>query len=475
MPNLKWCSGDSSTFWHFVPYNLCLLAAIIRKQCDVEILDAYAEGLSVEQLGERIKASGPDLVGITVMMDQFAEAGHIAVKKSKEVMPECRVVMGGVYVTVAQENVMANSNLDFAVMGEGEYVLDGLVKYLQGEVESLPSAGLCYRHEGKIVNTGRAPFIYDLDELPMPAYDLIDFLSYGNNFARKSVGSPKAYPYARLFTSRGCPQKCCFCQVMHISGRKYRARSTQSILDEIRWLKEEYCVQSLIFDDDNLFTNRKHCIELFEGMIANGLNMPWASISTAVFRLDEEVLALAKESGCTFLNIAIESGSVRVIKDVVDKPIDYQHAVEMVKAARKAGIYVAANFIIGFPTETWDEIQETISFAERLNADYVKIFHAIPLRNTRMWELCEEHGAFKDGFRVDDIRWSIGQISSEYFTANDLTILRAYEWDRINFADPVKRRRTSIEMGVSEDELLQIRRETLLNAQRSIATESCKG
>jgi hypothetical protein len=124
---------------------------------------------------------------------------------------------------------------------------------------------------------------------------------------------------------------------------------------------------------------------------------------------------------------------------------------------------------VGFPTETWDEIRQTIRFAEELDANYVKLFHAIPLRHTRLWELCEREGAFRKGFRQDDIRWSAGQIESKDFTSEDLTILRAYEWDRINFTDPEKRERTAAMMSVPEADLLEIRRKTLRNTQSRLA------
>jgi radical SAM superfamily enzyme YgiQ (UPF0313 family) len=158
-----------------------------------------------------------------------------------------------------------------------------------------------------------------------------------------------------------------------------------------------------------------------------------------------------------------------VLKDIVGKPIDYEQAERMVRLAQSLGIYVAANFIIGFPTETWDEIRQTIHFAEELGVDYMKLFHAIPLRHTRLWELCEREGAFKEGFAQSEIRWNTGQIESEGFNSRDLTILRAYEWDRINFSDPAKRRQTAAMMDVTESELLEIRRKTLANAQSKVA------
>jgi radical SAM superfamily enzyme YgiQ (UPF0313 family) len=246
-------------------------------------------------------------------------------------------------------------------------------------------------------------------------------------------------------------------------GRRFRARSVDNVLKEIEWLRQEYGVSALIFDDDNLYTNTERARGIFQGMIDRHLEMPWSSISVAVFRLDEELLKTMAQSGCGYIDIAIESGAERVLKEVIRKPVDLEHAKNMVRFARGLGIYVAANFIVGFPTETWDEIRATVRFAEELDADYAKVFAAVPLRKTKLWALCEKEKCFKKGFSESGVRWSAGQIETKDFTANDLTILRAYEWDRINFSDPQKRRRTAEMMGISEDELLEIRRRTLRN------------
>lgn len=463
VPNFRWNAQDARVMWHITPYNLCLLAAMVEDLCPVSILDAYALDLTPEDFQARIAKEQPDLVGISVMMDQCAPAGHRAAALVKAVDPQVQVHLGGVYPTVSPEQAMEDANLDMVIIGEGEYVLRELVQhYLFGA--ALPEQGICYRENGQLVNRGRAPLIDDPGELPLPAYKYIDFTGYSNSAARKSVDSPPEFPYARVLTSRGCPQKCNFCQVDRISGRKFRARSAENVLKEIAWLKDEYGIRSLIFDDDNLFANKNRAMAIFQGMIDQGLALPWKAISTAVFHLDAELLTLMAQSGCQYIDVAIESGTERVLKEVIQKPVSLDYAKQMVKIARELGIYVAANFIVGFPTETWDEIRRTIAFAEELAADYVKIFNAIPLRHTRLWEQCEETGAFKEGFDVDQVTWFAGQIETEHFTPDDLTVLRAFEWERINFSTLEKQQKTAAIMKISVDELYQIRRDTLKSA-----------
>lgn len=470
IPNYRWNEVDKRAFWHIMPYNLCLLAGMVSDICDVEIIDAYTADMTPQVFMNTLRSLQPDIVGITIPMDQFSATGHLAAKLIKSISPNIKTILGGVYATVNPEIAVEDEYVDYVVIGEGEYVIRDLIHFLMGN-GSLPSRGICYKTGDNIVNTGRAELIKDLDALPLPAYHLIDFEAYSNSAPRKSVDSPSLLPYARIITSRGCPHQCVFCQVETIAGRKFRPRSPEHIIKEIAWLKETYNIQSIIFDDDNLLANRKRAKAIFKGMIEQNLSMPWKSIATAVFRLDEELIELMRLSGCQYICIAIESGSERVLKNIIKKPVKYEHAKKMVEVAQKHGIFVSANFIIGFPTERWAEIRKTIKFAEDLNADYVKIFNAIPLRHTRLWDLCIKESAFKKGFDWNKISWNVGQIETDEFTANDLCILRAYEWDRINFSSLEKCEKTAQMMHISVQELQQIRQETLRSSIETICKD----
>jgi radical SAM superfamily enzyme YgiQ (UPF0313 family) len=121
--------------------------------------------------------------------------------------------------------------------------------------------------------------------------------------------------------------------VPSLQGSYFRARSPDNVCDEIEWLKKEYGIKAVVFDDDNLVTNTKRAKALFKRMIDRGLTLPWTYTSTAVFRLDTEMIDLMVESGCEYINVAIESGSERVTRDIVLKPLDYDHAKKMVTYA----------------------------------------------------------------------------------------------------------------------------------------------
>ena len=474
MPNFRWIDEDVNALWDLIPWNLCQIASVIKDvTSEIKIIDTYKDNLSEDELSKQISEYKPDIVGLTVLMDQYAGVAPMITKIVKNISKNIITVLGGVYAMANPSRAMKDKNLDYVVIGEGEYVFKQLIGFYSG-VCDLPERGICFRKNGngKLENRGHSEFIKNLDDLPRPAYDLIDFSSYCKKINdRKAVDRPADYPYARIITSRGCPEKCSFCQVPSLQGSYFRARSPEHVCDEIEWLKKEYGIKSIIFDDDNLLTNTKRGKALFKMMIERKLGMRWVYPCTAVFRLDTEMIDLIAESGCEYLCIAIEAGTERVTRDIVLKPLDFEHAKKMVAYARKKGIFVAANFIIGFPTETWEEIRKTIDFAEEINVDYAKIFIAIPLRNTEMFDLAERTDSIIMETYDADSMWSVGGlIKSNEWSPDDLTILRAYEWDRINFSDPKKMKKIADRMGITIKELGQIRRRTLNNALKAISS-----
>ncbi len=464
-PNSKWTEWIGRTVWDIHPYNLGLLTAMIKDKYDVSIVDATRDDLTKEQFSEILEKERPDILGISVLTNEYAKAGHIASQIAKKVLPEIKTVIGGVYtMTSSPEDIANDSSIDYVVVGEGEYVFRELCNHINGKGD-LPKKGIVHKENGKVVNTGRADFIQNLDELPYPAYSKVDFMKYATKLQREDITRPRDIPYARIQTSRGCPYNCCFCEVGSISGKKPRYRGLENILGEIEWLMKDYGVKSLIFDDDNLLTNEERAKDLFKSMIERKYNLSWVIPALAVNRLDEEMISLMKKSGCELINIAIESGVERVLKDIIHKPVKLDYAKQMVGKIKQYDIDLIANFVFGFPGETWDEIRQTIKFAEDIDIDYVKLFIATPLSaNTELYRAAKQGNYLVDGFHFNQHLWTDGWIRTEEFRPQDLKILRAYEWDRINFSNPEKRKKIAKMMDVSEERLNEIRKETLKRA-----------
>lgn len=458
-PNFSWQSHNKYVTWNMVPHTLLLLAATIRDFCDVSIIDANYHRMTPDEYKQKIREGNYDFVAVSILVDSFSQSGHLALSLAKSVNPDIITAMGGVHATIYPELVIEDPAIDYACMGEGEELLGQLLRFLflGGP---MPRKGLAYREGGEIVIQSRADHIVDLDSLPMPAFDLVDFNLYTNWWDRFAITRPSLLPYVNLGGSRGCPGHCNFCQVGTISGHTLRLRSAQKVLDELSFYKERYNIRSFVSIDDNLLHYQDHAMELFQGIIDRGLVMPWKAINVAVFKLNRELLELMRKSGCEMIGLAIESGSPRVLKEIIHKPIQLDHTKEMVAIAHSLGIYISSNFIIGLPGETWDEIRQTMRYAEAVDVDYIRISLAVPLRHTELWEQCLKNNAFPPGFEPTNIKLGTGQICSPEFDPRELTILRAYEWDRINFSSPEKIKKTADMLQISVDELNVVRRET---------------
>ena len=459
IPNFRWVNWNSTTFWTINPYNLCLLSAVIGDDFDVTIVDANYDNMDIKDFGEKVLKINPDVVGVTCLTNEYGKAGHIALEKVKEINNDIITIYGGVYATTNCDQVIQDNNIDYVIKGEGEYVFKQLLHFINGTGE-IPQKGIVYKNSKKIINLPKADYIKDLDDLPLPDYKKVDFLKYANSIGRASVDAPRFLPYARIMTSRGCPVGCVFCEVELLSGKKFRGRSPENVIKEIIWLKEEYGIKSIIFDDDNLYINKKRAMSIFSLMIRNKLNIKWNAIAVSAFCLNEELLEIMAESGCKYIDVALESGVERVLKDIINKPVKLDHAQKMISKAKALKIDVSANFVIGFPGETWDEIRQSLSFAETLDLDYVKIFIATPLPKTKLYEIAKKGGYLSNNFSFEQNLWKYGQITTDEFTPNDLSILRAYEWDRINFKNENKRKKIAQMMRITEEELEEIRKET---------------
>lgn len=459
-PNMRWQKEDSVTLWNLDPTALCLLAAMVKDLVDVKILDAQFYDLDKGAFKKEILEYAPDFVGLSLLTSEYEEALYCAARLVKECNPHIQVVAGGVHVTVMPEHVMETcSAIDYCVIGEGEYVLRDLLQFLQG-FGALPDKGLAFRGNGVVVQ--QQVIVDDLSKLPWPDYELVDYAAYIQKPQRSFTSNqPPAYPYTRMVTTRGCPFGCSFCQVETIAGRRVRTRDPVDVVNELVYLKERYGVRSIVFDEDNLLLGENdYAQRLFREMINRKLGLPWIASAFALFLITDDLLDLMKESGCVGINVAIESGNERVLKEIVRKPIKNLAAIPAIIAkVQSKGIYCIANFIVGFPGETWNEVRETIAFAEQCGADYVKIYAAVPLYKTKLYYLAKERGLLLCNDAIPKVDWRYGQITSNEWTAKDISVLRVYEWDRINFV-PHKIKRLLEITGATEEELKAVRKNT---------------
>jgi radical SAM superfamily enzyme YgiQ (UPF0313 family) len=376
------------------PLGIMLLAACVRKHTkwEAEIIDALAEQLNYKELGERIKESKPDVVGITVMTNVLVDAtlvARTAKKIAQEINKEIKVVLGGPHVSIYPKETANLEFVDFAIAGEGEPVIVDFLKNIDDEKKLKNVQGLCFKDKkGEMVYTGQRGFIENLDEIPFPARDLVKINLYSSTIARRS-------PTTTMITSRGCPYRCIFCDRPHL-GKKFRARSAKNVVDEM-----EECVKmgigEILMYDDTFTIDRQRVVDICNEIKKRELDILW-DVRARVNTVDYELLKLMKSAGCTRIHYGVESGNPEILK-VINKGITMEQAEKAFEATKKAGIETLAYFMFGNPRETKETMLETIRFAKKLNPNYCHFSILIPMPATPVYEMGIKEGRLTDKWK----------------------------------------------------------------------------
>ncbi len=281
----------------------------------------------------------------------------------------------------------------------------------------------------------------------------------------KDYQMTSSHPTSMMITSYGCPYNCVFCATRTISGRNIVYRPLDDVYNEIEFLQSSYGIRHLVFMDDCFLADRKRIETMLLTFIERSYNLSWKVLAVSAWHIDDELLELMKKAGCFQITVSVESGSPRVLKEIIHKPLKLESVPGIVNKCRELDIDIGANFVIGFPGETWDEIRETFRFAEACNFDLSHFKIATPLPKTDLYKIAREGSFIPQDFSFTDPRffgYCQGFITTGEFTPFELSILRAFEWDRINFSTPEKIRKAARMMNLSVEELNAHRKETRL-------------
>ena len=356
-PNQRWQKDDINTVWDLNPSTLCLLSTMVKDIVDIKIVDAQFHNMTQEAFRKVIENYNPDYVSVSIMTSEYCDILDIAARIVKSINKNIIVIAGGVHVTTNYDYVMRNKNIDYAVRGEGEYVLKNLIEFLNGGTD-FPSEGLIFRNGDEIIVQNQA-IVKDISKLPWPAYELIDYKMYLNKAQRFGPNRPAELPCARIVTTRGCPFGCSFCQVEIISGKKVRAKDPEDVVDELIFLKEKYGIKSIVFEDDNLLmAGNNYAKRLFTLMIEKKLELKWTAIAFALFLLTDELLDLMRDSGCTGINVAIESGNERIRKDVLQRKISNKTIYDAAHLLHKKNILFRTENMLALPQGIYVEVEQ---------------------------------------------------------------------------------------------------------------------
>ncbi len=380
----------------------------------------YHIGAPWSRLAATAAEHQPDVVGITNPFSDFAAYAIRAAEAVRSKLPEVPIIVGGPHGTSSPQTFLYDgSPVNYVIRGEGERSVIALLAALGGAGKPKEVAGLSYRGAGSPASNPMPPFIDDLDELPLPAYHLVDMERY---FAIVRQGFPSRlsfeYPGSdrevSLFTSRGCPFKCTFCGNHLHMGRKWRWHSVDYLLRHMQHLIETYGIRHFHIEDDNVTLRPERFEQLLDGILERGWNMTWDTPNgVRPDRLTPQLLKKARATGCTYLVMGVESGNQEVLDTIVKKNLKLDRVVESVVTVHRVGLDLHAFYIVGFPGETRRQIEETFALAHRLLSRWGVVPHlglVRPLPGTELFEISS-----KMGFLTEPVNPDIGQVRGENF------------------------------------------------------------
>ncbi|MCP4649290.1 MAG: radical SAM protein [PVC group bacterium] len=346
----------------FPPMALGYLAAsLIKEGHQVDIYDGTLKNSSTQDFLKEIEETAPDLIGITVMSRGHAKVRDV-VKLIKNTC-DIPIVIGGPQVTALPEIVLKDIGADFAVFGEGEITICELAQAMVSGKQSYDSInGLAYvAKDGTIIVNNPRELIKDLDQISFPAWQLMNPADYR---IVPILAPAKGYPIAPIVTSRGCPFLCTFCASNVTWKNKFRVRSPENVVDEIKLLVEKFGVREIYITDDNLTLNRKHAEAICDEIMKAGLKISWQCPNgVRIDHLDQKLLAKMKKAGCYSVGLGIESANKEILCNI-KKQLDLSVVKKVLIDLKKAGIMSYGFFVFGLPGETHETIRETIDFAK---------------------------------------------------------------------------------------------------------------
>jgi radical SAM superfamily enzyme YgiQ (UPF0313 family) len=352
-----------------------ILGALMKRRgWDVEIIFEEAKALDFKRL---IRA---DLVGLSTITSTAPRAYLIADRVREMGIP---VILGGPHVTFLPDEALDHA--DFVIRGEGEEALMTFIDAWEAKTSFASVPNLSYWEEDEKVHNPMGRFLEDLDKLPFP-----DFIA--NEKSERRVAGYRTIP---ILTSRGCPFQCSFCSVTGMFGRKYRYRSPQNIIEELRRYDDKKNI--IFFYDDNFAANRKHTKELLEAMITEKFRFKWSAQVRADIAKDENLVGLMKKAGCHVVYIGFESVNPKSLAEMRKS----QSAEEIKYAAKtihRHGIHIHGMFVYGFDEDDWLTVKRTVKFAKRTKLTSTQFLILTPLPGSEVFSKLssEKRILFKD-------------------------------------------------------------------------------
>lgn len=370
----------------YYPIFLAYATGVLEKfGHEVRLVDAQAEKLTPEDIESDVSQFGPEIIVIDTNFSSLNNDIEVAIRL-KHLNDAILIFVGP---PVSQfSNLILNCGVDFTIKYEYECTLVNLVHSIENNLPLSSIRGISYKVSDDIIDSLQPEFMLQdqLDKLPFVSKVYKEHLNIHDYFISSSF-----YPMVQILTGRGCPNRCTFCSwPKTFMGNEYRSRSVENVLDEFEYVENELPLVKEIFLEDDTFTlDKKRVSNFCEGYNDRDLSITWSCNSRA--NLDYSTLAKMKKANCRLLIVGFESGDKLILKNI-KKNINIENAKLFVKNAKKAGLLIHGDFIIGLPGETHETIKTTKKFINTIKPHILQVLIPQPIPGTYLYEWAKGEG-----------------------------------------------------------------------------------
>ena len=430
-----YATAKRGRYWNYPSYGLGIIASYLRQDnIDVNIINLNNEILKAcsyssskdsfdfdciwkETLTQEIDKFKPDFIGMTCMFTQSHKSAALVCEEIKQLKPDIPLALGGVHITnsfmsrdVSDGILNDFHKVDLFFLFEAEIAFKYFIQAVNRAVSPSEIFQVCF-------NTTPNKFYFSKKNIPsddtldvIPAFDLMrveDISKYGTIGSFSCLKEKKAI-CATVISNRGCRGKCTYCSVRNFNGPGVRCRSVQSVIDELLLLRDQFCIDHIMWLDDDLLYNHKRAIDLFNEMVKQHVGMTWDCTNGVIATsCKEELISAAAESGCIGINIGVESGNPEILKKI-KKPGGVANFLDAAEVLKKfESINTRIFLMIGFPNETYRMILDTFNLAIKMDLDWYNITILQPLPNTPIFDLMVQQGLV-DNTNASEVRYNSG-------------------------------------------------------------------
>lgn len=364
------------------PDVILVMAAVLEKEGHtVMVYDANTSDKKPEDFID----FAPDLIGFSVVTGpKIASAQDMSIT-FKKALPNVKIAWGDVHPSLLPEQTLKEPYIDYVVIGAGEYALPEILSNLQNNSPAIEDIkGIAHKTDGKITLNEPREFITNLDDLPDPSWHLVDF---------------SKYPNVTLRTSRGCPYKCSFCASASLHNCYHNDQSAERTISQLKVLKSRYNVKFIKSLGESSCFNKKRLRKICRMLIAENVDIKWnCEIRTG---LSEDDVKLMAESGCVSAGVGFETGSQRML-EFLKKKTTIKALEDTTRLLIKHNIMPFLYIIYGMPTETENDLKESLDLLKRLDYPLSFFMKFAPVPGTPLHKYCLEKNLIKQPEKLDD-------------------------------------------------------------------------